>query len=228
MLLIEPYIPNRKEQHEDDLWIELECYRFYVKQRQLHCTFEQIMDLWLLAPYCTECALSDPFESNRLPDVLPGTWESDLLLNVGQDTLKQTQQALSENPGYYLPCKHCGKELRPWQGSEIYVISYHLEEHYGIPLETPGKKNPSKKLRKQIVKLYNNICFACDLTGQRNLHIDHIIPQSLGGDSAFRNLQPLCGSCGNLKGNKLPEEIEVYSTIYFEPYPSDGYEGLFW
>jgi 5-methylcytosine-specific restriction endonuclease McrA len=225
---IEPYIPNPQEQHEDDLWIKSECYRFYVKQRQLHCTFKQIMDLWLLAPYCTECALSDPFESNRFPDILPNTWESDLLLHVGQDTLNQTQQALSENPGYYFLCKHCGKELRPWQDSEIYVISYHLEEHYGIPLETPRKKNPSKKLRKQIIKLYNNKCFACDLTGQRNLNIDHLIPQSAGGDSAFRNLQPLCESCSNLKGNKLPKEIEVYSTIYFEPYPSDSYEGLFW
>lgn len=225
---MEPYIPNPKEQHEDDLWIKLECYRFYIKQRHLHCTFEHIMDLWLLAPYCTECALSDPFESNRLPDILPDTWESDLLLSVGQDTLKQIQQALSENPSHYLPCKHCGKELRPWQDSEIYVVSYHLEEHYGIPLETPGKKNPSKKLRKQIIKLYDNKCFACNLTGQRNLHIDHIIPQSAGGDSAFRNLQPLCESCGNLKEDKLPEEIEVYSTIYFEPYPSDTHEGLFW
>jgi len=61
--------------------------------------------------------------------------ESDLLLNVGQNTLKQIQQALSEDPSHYFPCKHCGKELRPWQDSEVYVVSYHLEEHSGPLLD---------------------------------------------------------------------------------------------
>jgi hypothetical protein len=30
------------------------------------------------------------------------------------------------------------------------------------------------------------------------------------------------------KGDCQPEEVEVYSNIYFGPYLSDGYEGLFW
>lgn len=227
-MLIEPYIPNDREQYEDNLWVRSECYRFYVQQRRLHCDFLQIMDLWLIAPYCTECASSDPFEGNRIPDIVPESWECDLLLlGLGQNVLEQTQQALRENPDFHFLCKRCGRELRPWVNSEIYIVSYHLEEHYGIPLQTSGRRNVSRSLRKQLIRLYDNRCFGCN-SGERPLHIDHILPKTAGGDAAFRNLQPLCTSCGERKGDDLPDEVKVYSTICFAPYPSDCYEGLFW
>jgi len=226
-MLIVPHIQNERERHEDNLWVKSECYRFYVQQRRLCCNFLQIMDLWLIAPCCAKCALSDPFAGNEIPDIVPESWELDLLLNVGQSVLQQTKHTLRENPDFCFFCKMCLCELRPWMNSEIYVVSYHLEEHYGIPLETPQRKKPSQRLREQIIKLYDNKCFGCN-SGENYLHIDHILPKTAGGDAAFRNLQPLCESCGNRKGNNLPEEIKVSSTIYFGPYPSDGYEGLFW
>jgi 5-methylcytosine-specific restriction endonuclease McrA len=110
------------------------------------------------------------------------------------------------------------------------VSRLHLEEHFNIPLETPGRRKPPAQVRELIQDLYGNRCFGCDArkTVERELHIDHIIPQSKGGTSAFRNLQPLCERCGNIKGDRLPEEVEVCSTIFFGPYPSDSYEGLFW
>ncbi len=226
MPLIEPYIPTDQEQYELDLWAKEECYRFCVQQRRLNCTFLEVMDLWLVAPYCVDCALSNPFEKNRMPDIHPDTWESDLLLEVGLSTLERTKRELVANPDFAFLCKRCGNELRPWIDDEVYVVSYHLEEHYSIPLETPGRKSPSKKLGKHILKLYDNNCFGCG-SGDR-LHTDHIIPQNNGGDAAFRNLQPLCEKCGNRKGASLPELVEVFSDIYFGPYPSDAYEGLFW
>ncbi len=226
-MLIVPHIPSDRERYEDNLWVKSKCYRFYVEQRRLHCNFLQIMDLWLLAPCCTECALSNPLTGNAIPDILPQSWECDLLLSVCQSVLGQTQTALRENPDFHYFCKTCGRELRPWVDSQIYVVSYHLEEHYGIPLETPPRKKPAIILREQIIGLYDNRCFGCNSEKER-LDIDHILPKAAGGDAAFRNLQPLCRLCGARKGNQLPEEIEVYSTIYFGPYPSDGYEGLFW
>lgn len=227
MLRIEPYIPTDQDQYEDALWVRSECYRFYAEQRRLNCSFVEIMDLWLLAPYCIECAITDPFERNRPPDIAPRTWECDLLCKVGMRTLEQTQREFDKDIDFSYLCKRCGKQLRPWKNDEVYVVSYHLEEHYGIPLETPGWKKPYRRLQKQITKLYDNKCFSCGSVGHL-LHIDHIIPQTKGGTAAFRNLQPLCEPCGNLKGNQLPKEIKVYSTIYFGPYPSDSYEGLFW
>jgi hypothetical protein len=41
-------------------------------------------------------------------------------------------------------------------------------------------------------------------------------------------LQPLCEDCGQLKGDLMPEEIDIYSDIYFGEEPPDNFEGLFW
>ncbi len=224
---IVPYIPTPQEEHWFGLWTRAECYRFYVEQRRLHCTFMEIMDLWLLAPYCTDCASSELLGWEGLPDVHPDGWEIDLLLRVGADTVDRIKQELDDDPEFALVCKRCSKELRPWGGNKLYVLSYHLEEHYGIPLETPGQKEPSKRIRSKIISLYDNRCFGCKMAGLP-LQIDHIRPRSKGGDAAFRNLQPLCEDCGSRKGDADPKEVEVYSTIHFGPYPSDSYEGLFW
>lgn len=227
MPILAPYIQTPQEIHEDSLWVREECYRFYVQERRLNCTFMELLDLWLQAPYCLDCALSDPFEGDRDPDIIPMNWEEDLAWKLGQDTLDETKKILNKDPRFAFVCKRCGKELRAWENDELYVVNYHLEENYGIALETPGRQQPSRKLKKQILKLYDNRCFGCGCI-DRPLHIDHIVPRSKGGDAAFRNVQSLCEDCGNNKGDRLPEEVIVYSTIYFGPYPSDGYDGLFW
>jgi 5-methylcytosine-specific restriction endonuclease McrA len=212
--------------HTDELWTASECYRFYTQQRQQFCTLMDTLDLWLLAPYCTECGMNDTFICRRDPDVLPDSWELDLLWEVGPTTIERTQNELKKDSDFSYHCKHCFKELRPWHSDEIYIVAYHLEEHYNIPIETPTQRKANKKLRKQIIKLYENKCFGCG--NHKPLHIDHIIPQSKGGSGAFRNLQPLCEECGNKKSNDSPNEIEIFSTIYFDKYPLDSSEGLFW
>jgi 5-methylcytosine-specific restriction endonuclease McrA len=186
----------------------------------------ELMDLWLLAPQCEDCACSEPF-SPGLPDIHHDGWEVDLLLHVGPDALDRIQQERAEGSDFALRCKRCGRELRPWEDDDAYVVSYHLEEHYGIPLETPGQTSPPSRLRRKLFALYDSHCFGCRAS-DRDLHIDHIRPRSKGGDAAFRNLQPLCEECGNRKGDSDPIEVQVYSTIYFGPYPMDSYEGLFW
>ena len=225
MFEIEPDIS--KNQYEDNLWLESECYRFYVEQRKSHCRPLDIMDLWLLAPYCSECAASDPFERCREPDIVPQGWELDMLINVGRTALDKIQHALDDDADFSLPCKQCQSPLRPWRTDSVHVVAYHLEEHYGIDINTPGKKAVCKKRQIQIIKLYGKECFACKVRGVP-LEIDHIMPQSQGGDSAFRNLQPLCTTCNNKKGNQVPSTRRVFSTMYFESSLPDSCEGLFW
>lgn len=225
MALFEPYIPTQRESYEYDLWGKEECYRFYITERRRNCTFRQIMNLWLQAPYCFSCASSDPFIRNRQPDI-DRHWQEDMTWQLDNETFRRIKKELRKNPDFALICKRCGIELRPWKGEEVWVVSYHLEEHYQIPLEKSGRKTVSRKVRNQIFTLYDQTCFGCAAT-DKPLHLDHILPQSKGGDSAFRNLQPLCETCGNLKGDDLPEEVDVYSDVYFGPYPSDGYMGLF-
>lgn len=230
MILFEPYIPTPRESYEEDLWIKSECYRFYVRERRHNCTFREIMNLWLRVPYCCTCAVSEPLTEYHAADITGRNWRRDVAWTLGNETLGIIKTELRRNSDFALICKHCRTELRPWKGDEVWVVNDHIEEHYQIPLETPGRKSVSSKVRKKIIELYDRACFGCGATNTTNkkLHIDHILPQSKGGDSAFRNLQPLCKDCGNLKGDELPEEVDVYSDIYFGVYPLDGYAGLFW
>lgn len=229
MPILKVDIPTPKEHHEMDLWEKEECYKFYIKERRRNCTFRQIMNLWLQVPYCAPCIAADPLLYDRLPDIYGKHWQRDISWNLGEDSLRIIKKELRGNSDFAIICKKCGHELKPWDEDEVWVVNYHLEEHYDIPLSTPGKKSPCRKLRNKIIELYDRRCFGCGATETDNkLHIDHILPQSKGGDSAFRNLQPLCKNCGDMKGNDLPDEVDVYSDIYFGPYPSDGHEGLFW
>lgn len=225
MHLFMPSVPTARDEYEQTHWVRQECYRFYVAQRREHCTHLQLMDLWLRAPYCSECILSYPFHPRKLPDISPSTWAEDVECQLGEEALARAKEAEAEHDSSIFQCKRCGAELAPWDGDEIYIVYYHLEEHYQIPLETSGR-TVSEKLTRTIFQLYDNKCFACGKSN--NLHIDHVLPRALGGTAAFRHLQPLCELCGQKKGKTRPDEIEVYSDIYFGPYASDSYEGLFW
>ena len=226
------FIPTAAENHFDSLWAREECYRFYVAQRREHCTFMHILDLWVQAPFCEICYYSDPFaERYRGPEITPHDWREDLRCELGQgdQIVAIVEKAFSEDESEFaFNCKKCQCDLRPWNGDSIWVVNYHLEEHYGIALETPGRRRPSGKLRKRIVDLYDRKCFGCGGSGISKLHIDHIRPQSRDGDSAFRNLQPLCELCGNRKDDAEPEEVSVFNSIYFTSPPSDAYPHMFW
>ena len=57
----------------------------------------------------------------------------------------------------------------------------------------------SDKLRYQVLKRDNFKCCACGASPAKDpsveLHIDHIIPWSKGGESTAENLQTLCSKC---------------------------------
>ncbi|HCO94602.1 MAG TPA: hypothetical protein DIU00_11740 [Phycisphaerales bacterium] len=226
MPIITPHIPTTQELYEAQLWVHEECYRFYVQERRKNCNFLEVLDLWLRAPYCDSCIQSGPDISYGLPEISANNWQQDTAWELGEDLLEYVEAQRAGNPEFALHCKRCDNSLYPWNGDDIYIVDYPLEEHYRIPIETHGKKNPSKRIRKQILALYNGECFKCG--NRKGLHIDHIMPQTHGGDAAFRNLQPLCEKCGQEKGNKKPTEVPVYLTMYFQNPPADSYEGLFW
>ncbi len=227
MPVFEPYIASPEEQHRATLWEREEVYRFYAGVRRENCTYLEVMDLWLRAPLCVTCIQSQWWWRGGPPDVSEHDWEDELATYVGDERVCVIKADVSDGrDAEGVPCKGCLEELCPWLGDDIFVDMYHLEEHYGLDLETPGRVQPGRDFRRQVIGLYGNECFSCEATS--DLHLDHINPRSHGGDAAFRNLQPLCVGCGNLKGDQLPEEVSVYSDLYFGPLPPDSYEGLFW
>lgn len=227
---IEPVQLPPELSFELDQFRDVEARRFYVQQRRENCTFMQIMDLWLIVPVCYGCAFEKSLTGNVRPYIHAGNWRSEIEYLVGSAVLERTKRTLRLDSDFSYICKLCGTHLTPWNDDQMSVSQLHLEEHFNIPLETPGRRHPPRTVIKQIKSLYGNKCFSCNRphSAESRLDIDHIIPQSKGGTSAFRNLQPLCGRCGIEKADNIPDEVTVYSTIFFGPYPSDSYSGLFW
>lgn len=68
-------------------------------------------------------------------------------------------------------------------------------------------RNISDKLRYQILKRDNFRCCACGASPAKDpsveLHIDHIVPYSKGGETTIDNLQTLCSKCNLGKSDTL-------------------------
>jgi 5-methylcytosine-specific restriction endonuclease McrA len=71
------------------------------------------------------------------------------------------------------------------------------------------RKSINAKLRYEILHRDNFKCKRCGDSPAINnkcvLHIDHIKPHSKGGSSNKNNLQTLCRSCNQGKGNRYNE-----------------------
>ncbi len=68
-------------------------------------------------------------------------------------------------------------------------------------------RNPSLRLRFRILKRDNFSCRSCGaspaLTQGLELHVDHIVAWSVGGETVEENLQTLCEACNIGKSNVL-------------------------
>ena len=69
------------------------------------------------------------------------------------------------------------------------------------------KRDISIKMRFDILKRDNFKCCTCGASPAKDplveLHVDHIIPWSKGGETVFDNLQTLCSKCNIGKSNSL-------------------------
>jgi len=54
--------------------------------------------------------------------------------------------------------------------------------------------------------------WTCQYCGNRKpgMTIDHVIPRSRGGESAWENIVAACGGCNRRKGDRLPHEIQMH------------------
>lgn len=65
-------------------------------------------------------------------------------------------------------------------------------------------REPSSRLKVQVLMRDGNRCRLCGVEcndGLHNIHFDHIIPWSKGGETTLDNLQVLCSDCNLAKGN---------------------------
>ena len=80
---------------------------------------------------------------------------------------------------------------------------YDDHEIYEIHRRT--NRSPNDRLRFKVLKRGNYKCVACGRSPAKDpnveLHIDHIIPWSKGGETVLENLQILCAECNLGKSN---------------------------
>lgn len=67
----------------------------------------------------------------------------------------------------------------------------------------------SPRLRFEVLRRCNFACYYCGVPaslGLKQLHVDHVIPVSLGGTNDFWNLVAACWDCNAGKSNGIPTE----------------------
>ena len=73
-----------------------------------------------------------------------------------------------------------------------------------IPKRNTGR-DPSLRLRWKVLQRDHFTCCACGASpandNSTELHVDHVIPWSKGGDTVIENLQTLCSTCNLGKSN---------------------------
>lgn len=67
----------------------------------------------------------------------------------------------------------------------------------------PRQKWPREKANR-FKSSWNYTCLCCgDGMNPDKLHLDHVVPHSLGGSNRASNFQPLCARCGQKKGTRI-------------------------
>ncbi|WP_394651378.1 HNH endonuclease [uncultured Acinetobacter sp.] len=108
-----------------------------------------------------------------------------------------------------LICFECMSDHSEWyltHISKIYVESKRSERlEKMLPSSSGGykKKRISQTLRMQVYERDGFACVTCGV--QKNLSLDHIKPEVLGGESTLENLQTMCKSCNSRKGARYDE-----------------------
>jgi hypothetical protein len=172
-----------------------EYRRDLAHHRRLLCSHTDKLTVEVPTFLCASCfgAKVDGLFRYREPDVQPETWKTDMANALGDEEFNSPR------------CQSCRHDLH---GEALYVETPELSERLGIPDETSAIE-PSKKLRNEVLKLYERKCFACG--SKEGLKIDHILRRSRGGKAAFANLQPLCRKCNDAKANRLPRNIVLFT-----------------
>ena len=104
---------------------------------------------------------------------------------------------------YEMECLDCGHRYMA-NGCDIWLRKCPLcqkakKKSAVIASSTPKTRKISDKLRYSVLKRDNFKCCACGASPAKDpsveLHIDHIIPWSKGGETTLENLQTLCSKC---------------------------------
>ena len=121
--------------------------------------------------------------------------------NLGYRGISETHVSAKS---YEMECLDCGHKYLA-NGCDIWLrkcpacgITNKRQRNSTINIKR-STRAISDKLRYQVLKRDNFKCCACGASPAKDpsveLHIDHIIPWSKGGESTLEDLQTLCSKC---------------------------------
>ncbi len=122
-------------------------------------------------------------------------------------TLAESGKTSLEKAGYYSvkkdeKCPNCGGKLTNFIKCDLcgWIVEWYKKE-----IERKERHQKSRYIPTHIVgevwRIFNGKCAKCG--SENDLHVDHIIPFSLGGSNDIKNLQLLCKKCNLKKSNKI-------------------------
>lgn len=79
--------------------------------------------------------------------------------------------------------------------------------------------------KSALIRRDRNMCAYCGgVYRTADLEIEHIMPESRGGPTSFKNTVAACRTCNALKADRTPEEAKM--PLLFVPYVPNIHEGL--
>jgi hypothetical protein len=79
--------------------------------------------------------------------------------------------------------------------------------------------------RELVFRRDRNLCAYCgQVFHERDLTVDHVLPESRGGRYSWMNLVAACKACNHRKGAKTPEEAKT--SLLYVPYVPSRHEAF--
>ena len=108
---------------------------------------------------------------------------------------------------FLLECMECGHQYEA-NGCDVWLRKCPVcqtNSNKAKVQKAKGSRTISDKLRYQVLKRDCFKCCACGASPAKDpsveLHVDHIVPWSKGGETGLSNLQTLCSRCNLGKGD---------------------------
>ncbi|UVT17615.1 MAG: HNH endonuclease [Nitrospira sp.] len=177
------------------------------------------VEINILVPLCVGCKHSECryFETTLpKPNVFSDSWKQDYhTIGISRKKVKEASRGLHSGGWKGPACDRCGSiiELDVKGGEGFYTRTSSVSDFYS--LNRGNGRKPPEWMRKIVLSAYDGKCSGCRRTMRPDqITVDHIVPVSEGGETEMENLQPMCISCNQKKGNVAVKRVG-HPSLYF-------------
>ena len=165
-------------------------------------------------PNCKDCAKAY-YEANK-ERILARQHE--YYKNNAEALNARRRERYRDNPEERLEAHRAWRKENPEKARESdrkYRAKYYKENYDKIMANTRKYQARKAGARVEVVSYtaileeHGMVCHICgeDIESRKQLHFDHVVPISRGGEHSMANIRPSHESCNCRKSNKLMEEL---------------------